>query len=406
LFRINDIKDDCFMSDMPVNVVPAPGTAGATLSQENSVSRVWPVLGVTALQSFLFLAHWFVFHTVVSFLPLTAPAAWTLGVAVALLSVTFTVGTLLSFRSSHPVVSFIYKIGAIWLGMLNFVFWAACLCWIVDFPFEFAGTAAANRPAIAAILFGAAILVSLYGFVNARNIRERRLSVTLPNLPAAWRGRTALLLSDIHLGHVNGARFSRRIADIARRLDPSIIFIAGDLFDGSKVDPHKLVAPLFAMNPPFGVYFADGNHEEFGDAAHYAATLIRGGIHVLHNERVDIEGLQVVGVSYTGSNYPVRLRTFLDGLHLAGGPASILLNHVPHRLPIVEQAGVSLQVSGHTHGGQIVPFTWIARRTFGEFTYGLQRFASLQVLTSSGVGTWGPPMRVGTAPEVVLITFA
>ncbi len=84
----------------------------------------------------------------------------------------------------------------------------------------------------------------------------------------------------------------------------------------------------------------------------------------------------------------------------------MLLNHVPHRLPIVEQAGINLQVSGHTHGGKLFPFTLFKRWVYGKFTYGLQRFGKLQVLTSSGVGTWGPPMRVGTAPEVVLITFA
>jgi predicted MPP superfamily phosphohydrolase len=119
-----------------------------------------------------------------------------------------------------------------------------------------------------------------------------------------------------------------------------------------------------------------------------------------------LDGLQVVGVSYSDTNYPVRLRTFLDSLNLADGPASVLLNHVPHRLTIVEQAGVSLQLSGHTHGGQVVPFTWITRRIFGKFTHGLQRFGKLQVYTSTGAGTWGPPMRLGSEPEVVLITFA
>ena len=126
----------------------------------------------------------------------------------------------------------------------------------------------------------------------------------------------------------------------------------------------------------------------------------------MHNERVDVDGLQVIGVSYADSTYPTHLRAFLEPLHLGSGPASILLNHVPHRLPIVEQAGVSLQLSGHTHGGQIFPFTLIVRRVYGKFSYGLQRFGKLQVLTSSGAGTWGPPMRVGTQPEVVLITFA
>jgi predicted MPP superfamily phosphohydrolase len=102
----------------------------------------------------------------------------------------------------------------------------------------------------------------------------------------------------------------------------------------------------------------------------------------------------------------MRLHATLGSLGLETDRASILLSHVPNRLPIVEQAGISLLLCGHTHGGQIFPFNWLTRRVFGKFTYGLQRFGALQVYTSSGAGTWGPPMRVGTHPEIVLLTFA
>jgi hypothetical protein len=126
---------------------------------------------------------------------------------------------------------------------------------------------------------------------------------------------------------------------------------------------------------------------------------------VLANEKVIVDGLTIVGVPYRDSTYPIRLRATLEALRLSPGQASILLNHVPNRLPIVEEAGISLQISGHTHGGQLFPFTWFTRRVFGKFTYGLQRFGALQVYTSSGAGTWGPPMRVGTHPEIVLLQF-
>jgi hypothetical protein len=100
------------------------------------------------------------------------------------------------------------------------------------------------------------------------------------------------------------------------------------------------------------------------------------------------------------------MKATLDALRIDKGQPSILLNHAPIRLPIVEQAGVSLQLSGHTHGGQLFPYTWFTRRIFGEFTHGLHKFGALQVFTSYGAGTWGPPMRVGTSPEILLITFA
>jgi predicted MPP superfamily phosphohydrolase len=126
---------------------------------------------------------------------------------------------------------------------------------------------------------------------------------------------------------------------------------------------------------------------------------------VLDNEKVTVDGLHIAGVPFGGSTSPIHLRATLEGLRLSSGQAWILLNHMPSRLPIVERAGVSLQLSGHTHGGQLFPFTWLTRRVFGRFTYGLHRFGALQVYTSSGAGTWGPPMRVGTHPEIVLLEF-
>jgi hypothetical protein len=126
---------------------------------------------------------------------------------------------------------------------------------------------------------------------------------------------------------------------------------------------------------------------------------------VLNNEKVTVDGLHIAGVPNGDSHNPIRLRANLESLHLNPDEASILLNHMPSRLPIVERAGVSLQLSGHTHVGQLFPFNWLTRRVFGKFTYGLQRFGRLQVYTSSGAGTWGPPMRVGTNPEIVLIEF-
>lgn len=368
--------------------------------------KVWPVLGLVLLQTFLLLAHWFLFLTVIHFFPFSGTAQRALGAVLLVLAVSFLVTSLASSRYNNWAVRAAYLAAAVWLGFLNFFFWAACLSRLAELGLWLAGrdTAAASQAA-AGVLFGLALLAGLYGLVNARVIRERRLTVHLPGLPPSWQGRTGLLVSDLHLGHVNGERFAERVAGIARRLNPDILFIAGDLYDGTQVDAHRLAEKLFHLEPPLGMYFCGGNHEDFGDAAEYEKVLRRSPIRVLANERVDVDGLQIIGVSYRDASYPMHLRTFLDGLNLDGRP-SVLLNHVPSRLPIVEQAGVTLQLSGHTHGGQIAPFTWFTRRAFGKYTYGLQRFGRLQVLTSSGVGTWGPPMRVGSEPEVVLFTFA
>lgn len=369
--------------------------------------KVWPVLGIVLLQLFLFFAHWFLFHSIVSFFPLSETGRQVLAALVFLCAISFVIAALLSFRFSNLAVEVIYTAASIWLGLFNFLFWACCLSWLSVGLLHLAhADTAAHRTTAASILFALAFAITIGGMINARILRERRVTVTLPGLPPSWRNRTGLLVSDVHLGNINQARFARRVAAIVHRLRPDIVFLPGDLYDGSQADPHRIAAPLFDIKPPLGVYFSGGNHEEFGDVRACEAAIRAGGFRILHNEHVLIDGVRIIGINYVESTQPLRVRAFLESLQLDPAQPSILLNHVPNRLPIVERAGVSLQLSGHTHSGQFTPFTWLTRRVFGKFTYGLQRYGNLQVLTSCGVGTWGPPMRIGTAPEVVLITFA
>jgi predicted MPP superfamily phosphohydrolase len=368
--------------------------------------KAWPVLGITFMQAFLLSAHWFIYRTLIDFWPSLSPSATrSLRAAMFVLGFSFIAAAMLGFRFDNAAVRLLYRLAAIWLGFLNYFFLASCLCLLTGFGFLLAGFPP-KRPLIAAVYFSLGFLAGVYGLLNARWVRLRHVTVTLPGLTESWRGRRALLLSDLHLGNVIGPRFSRRMAGLAARLNPDIVFIPGDLFDGVKADPDPLIAPFRQLAAPFGVFYSSGNHDEFGDEARNEAALTRAGIRVLANEKVTVDGLQILGIPYHDSTSPIRLRATLEDLRLDTAQASILLNHMPSRLPIVERAGVSLQLSGHTHGGQLFPFNWLTRRVFGKFTYGLQRFGSLQVYTSSGAGTWGPPMRVGTHPEIVLITFA
>ena len=371
--------------------------------------KAWPVFGISVVQVLLLVAHWFLYRTWMAFFdPASATVVFALRVGFVVLAFSFVVASLLSFRFSNALVAVVYRLAAVWLGFLSYLFWAAIGSWLVWFAWHALGLStnpAAERPWIAGALAAAALLAGVYGLVNARWIRVRRIAVELPGLPGNWRGRRAVLMSDLHLGTVNGAGFARRMVRLAEGLKPDIVFIPGDLFDGTKADLDGLVTPFKEMGARFGVYFSTGNHEEFAGTEHYLDAVARAGMRVLSNERVTVEGLHVAGVPFGDSTSPIRLQATLEGMGLDRNEASILLNHMPSRLPIVERAGVSLQVSGHTHGGQFAPFTWFTRRVFGRFTHGMQRFGELQVYTSTGAGTWGPPMRVGTAPEIVLLTF-
>jgi predicted MPP superfamily phosphohydrolase len=263
-----------------------------------------------------------------------------------------------------------------------------------------------NFHRIAEVLFGAAAIAGLYGVFNASWTRITRTTVRLANLPDAWRGRKAALISDLHLGPVRNGSFLRRMVAKIVREEPDAIFIAGDLYDGTAIDAGRAAEPLNKLKAPHGVYFVAGNHEQFGDDSKYLHAVASAGVRVLNNEKVEVDGLQIVGVPYRNATRGGHLASALHGVSLDRNRASILLTHAPDHPEVAEAAGVSLQLSGHTHLGQFIPWSWMARRIYRQFVYGLSRIGKMQVFTSSGAGTWGPPLRLGSNPEIVMIEFA
>ena len=236
----------------------------------------------------------------------------------------------------------------------------------------------------------------------ARHARHRQVGEPARKLARWHRGAGGRFAS----GQCRGTRFARRVVAKIQQLQPDAVLISGDLFDGSKADLDALLKPWKGLSAPAGAYFVTGNHEEFTDRAQYLDAVERAGIRVLNNEKVEINGLQLVGVHDAELHDPPLFRAALQGAKLDRNRPSILLAHQPLNLAIPEEEGVSLQLSGHTHGGQLWPWTQVAARVHGRFNRGLNRFGKLLVLTSNGVGTWGTPMRVGTMSEIILIRLA
>lgn len=322
----------------------------------------------------------------------------------ALLALLFIPVTLLRFRSAHPALRILYAVSATWLGALNFAFLAALACWLVQ---GIAWLVGANLPrfAVGTALFGLAALATVHGLVRAAWLSVTPVTVRLPGLPEAWWGRTAALVTDLHLGPLSGAGFLRRVLDRLRALRPEIVFVSGDLFDGPTFGLDELAAPWRGFSAPRGVFYVTGNHDEFAERSLYVGAARRAGLRVLDNEAVGVDGLRIVGAHDAEAGDPAELRAILRRAGLDRSRPSILLAHRPIHLAIVEEEGVSLQLSGHTHLGQMWPWSLLVRRIYGPFAYGLHRFGRLQVCTSSGAGTWGPPLRVGTRSEIVLLRF-
>jgi hypothetical protein len=360
---------------------------------------------ITIVQAILFLTHFFLYATwTFSRADNAASSGPWLQMTLSFLSVSFLAASLLAFRYTNPAVRAFYRVAAVWLGFVSFLFFAACASWVVFGVARLAGMNL-NFHWIVEALFGVAVLSGLFGLFNASWTRVRRITVRLENLPEVWRGRTAALISDLHLGHVRNGSFLRRIVARVMREKPDAVFVAGDLYDGTAIDAAQAAEPLRGLRAPQGAYFVAGNHEQFGDDSKYIHAVSNAGVRVLHNEKIEAEDLQIVGVPYNHATQDEHFRSVLRHIGVDRNRASILLTHAPDRPHVAEAEGISLQVSGHTHVGQFVPWTWMAQRIYRQFAYGLSRIGKMLVYTSSGAGTWGPPLRLGSSPEIVLFHF-
>jgi uncharacterized protein len=362
-------------------------------------------LFVSIVQSILFLGHWFFYRTLVRFFGFTHPEKLlTLRVALGLLSVSLVLTSFLAFRYSNLLVRCLYTVAASWLGILYLLILASILCWI------FYGLGklfhiSLDRKILIEILIGMALIAGLYGFVNAGAIRVTRISLKLPDLPDKWKGKTAVWVCDTHLGHVRNRGFAQQVATMIQDLRPDILFIGGDLYDGTAVDLDQVIESFSRISAPYGTYFVTGNHEEFTDNTQYLQAVRRAGMRVLHNEMVELDGLQIFGVDYRDTRSEVQFKMILEKMGIDRRKPSILLKHTPLGLPVSRDQGISVQISGHTHRGQVFLFRFITSRVYKGYDYGLKRLGDLLVYTSSGAGTWGPPMRLDTIPEIVLLTF-
>jgi predicted MPP superfamily phosphohydrolase len=268
-----------------------------------------------------------------------------------------------------------------------------------------------RNSALVVVLLG--FLITLLGFSNARRTAAvSRVTVPISNLPAALEGFQLVQISDIHIGPTIRGGYLRRIVSAVNQLQPDMVAITGDLVDGSvsELGPH--VAPLAELVSRHGSYFVTGNHEYYSGAHSWIAELRRLGVTVLMNDHVVLRhdgALAVVaGVTdYSAAHFDPTHRSNPFAA-IAGSPADagvkILLAHQPRSAPDAADAGFDLQLSGHTHGGQFMPWNFFVKLQ-QPFVAGLHRLRQLWVYTSRGTGYWGPPKRFGAPSEITLVTL-
>jgi predicted MPP superfamily phosphohydrolase len=249
--------------------------------------------------------------------------------------------------------------------------------------------------------------LALGGMLNvARGFVVRRVRVPLARLPKEASGYKIVQITDVHVGPTIGHDFVAEVVRQTNALAPDLVAITGDLVDGSVEQLRHLVEPLRGLTARHGVYFVTGNHEYYSGADAWIAHLETLGIRVLRNERVDVGGLfELAGVD-DASAARMLPHHGQDVAKAAEGrdPTRplVLLAHQPKALKHALAAGVDLQLSGHVHGGQMVPFNWLVRLD-QPLVAGLYQIEKTWAYVSTGTGYWGPPMRVGTAAEITHI---
>jgi predicted MPP superfamily phosphohydrolase len=205
--------------------------------------------------------------------------------------------------------------------------------------------------------------------------------------------------------------FLRRVVEQVNALQPDLIAVTGDLVDGSVRTLRDEVAPLSELRAPLGVYYVTGNHEYYHGGAAWTAEVARLGLTVLHNEHRVVERAQarlvVAGVTDHEGGRMDPAHACRPDLALAGaleGVPRLLLAHQPRTAFLAKGLGVDLQLSGHTHGGQMFPFMFFVKLQ-QPVIRGLATIAGVRVYTSRGTGYWGPPLRLGPAPEITELTL-
>jgi hypothetical protein len=308
----------------------------------------------------------------------------------------------------------------VWLGVAILLFFLLLtsevvraaihgVSWLASGPLDPERRTFLSRGIAGAVSFMALGLAGVGTASALGEVAFRKVAVSLRRLPRALSGFRVVQLSDVHIGPTLGAEWLAGVVARVNTLDADLVVITGDLVDGSVADLRDQVAVLATLKSKHGVYFVTGNHEYYSGADAWIAELTRLGIRTLRNERVTIgagdDSFDLAGVD----DWSAKRFGGDHGADLARAVAGrderrelVLLAHQPKQILEAEKHGVGLQLSGHTHGGQIFPWGLFVRLD-QPYVAGLAQHGASQIYVSCGTGFWGPPMRVAAPAEISVV---
>ena len=354
--------------------------------------------------------HYYVWARVVRDTHLPEAAARVVTLAIVALGVSLPLAMIASRLFAKAVVRPAMWVAFVWMGM-GFLFVAffgiadlgrlaaALVRRVSGTPLDPAKRVFLART-VAAGVGGVVAGLSAVGIRSALGeVQVKELDIFLRGLPAELAGFKLVQISDVHVGPLLRKDWVAQVVDRIARLSPDAVAITGDLVDGRVHEIAEHVAPLSRLRPPRGMYFTTGNHEYYSGVEEWYAHLPSLGVRPLRNERVELApGLDLAGIEDpTGAPDLPRALAGRDPSR-----ALVLLAHQPRQFMEASRHGVSLTLSGHTHGGQIWPFSWLVALA-QPYLAGLHRRGESQLYVSRGTGFWGPPMRVFAPAEITLL---
>lgn len=324
-------------------------------------------------------------------------------------SITFVTASVLAHLYCNTFVKWYYRFAAYWFGLTIFLYVGALGVYFIEWII-YANNYYLAPALVGGVVMGLVFLVHTYATWQTRRIKVTRVTVApvagMAAWPQAWHGKKIVFVSDVHLGAVLGDGFARKVTAAIAKESPEAVLIGGDIFDGVRCHPTSLLKSFADLRTPQGVFFASGNHEYYIKDVQAALKEIEAmGIKLLDNEIFDLKGIQLVGVDWKDTYKKEEFEKTMARMKIDRTKPSILMRHEPNHLGVAERAGITLTLSGHTHAGQIWPLGYITNQIYLGFDYGLKQLGKMMVYTSSGVGTWGPPLRFGTKAEIVAVTF-
>jgi uncharacterized protein len=382
-----------------------------------SVQRI--LIALTILSTLLFGIHYYLWARLVRDPALPPPWSATGTWAIIVLGVSAFLGVFLTRVAPRDLVSPVMWVVFSWLGVMFYLFLllalSDALLVVVWLARRLGGgeTVDAERRVtlarlVAGVVGGLSLGLGTVGLASALGrLRVAEIRVPLKKLAAGTPPYRIVQVSDIHVGPTIGEAFVREMVQRVNELAADCIVITGDLVDGSVEQLGKLVLPLKDLRAKDGVYFVTGNHEYYSGVDEWLTFLGTLGIRVLRNERLPVGPLDLAGVDDWSA------KTFGHGhgadipKALAGRDPSravVLLAHQPQAIEEAETHGVDLQLSGHTHGGQLFPWRY-AVRLVTPYVAGLYQHKSAALYVSRGTGYWGPPMRVAAPAEITHLTL-